>query len=432
MKCPITLLLLILPFALFAQDPGTIPEPTWEEMNGILGAPVLSEKNLWEEDVADVGTRLKWPQESKTKTLCSYRLYASGKQEFLGVKAYSLALYGKDGKVEDISIALCNKGDFGNWADSTLAEAEDKKKKINLDTEEAAMNEFKKAYRADLATIDAKLTAALGKKKKTRFSTGPERVTADRWDWKDLSFMLIAQENQYIHLLIIPKSFADSEGKLERVSQKDLKAQLLANVEKRANGDVVVNEIPMIDQGNKGFCVPATFERLLRYMGIPSDMYLIAMAVETGINGGTRMDVVMDNLFQIVTKAGRRLISAGSNPDILTISRYVDQGIPLVWTLEVDNFFYQGEHSAMAKRMADREGMSDPKVWMGTLKRDVSLFPKPIANRLCGHVCMIIGYNKTTGEIAFSDSWGPSFKERWMTVDEAKAMNGSTVKVITW
>jgi hypothetical protein len=33
----------------------------------------------------------------------------------------------------------------------------------------------------------------------------------------------------------------------------------------------------MVDQGPKGYCVPATFERAMRTMGIDADMYLLAM-----------------------------------------------------------------------------------------------------------------------------------------------------------
>jgi len=426
-------ILLTLPMAACAQEETiSTPELTWQQMNTALGVPLFSDKDFWQEDVTAVGKRLQWPQESLTKTLCSYRLYAEGEQKFLGVKAYSMALYGKDGKVEDVSIALCNMGDFSNWALSTIDDAKERKKALSLDTKEEMMNQFRKSYRMNLEAIVKNLTNALGKKRRTRFSTGPERVTADRWDWKDLSFMLIAQEDEYIHLLIIPKSFADSEGKLKSISEDDLKKLLLPNVEKRPNGDVVITQIPMINQGEKGFCVPATFERLLRYMGIPADMYMIAMAAETGVGGGTRMDILDDKLYQIVIKAGRRLISTGDGLNIYTISDYVNKGIPLVWTLEVDPEFYQGKDSAMAKRMADRKGMTDPKVWKEILKRDIKLFPKPEPNYLEGHACLIIGYNKETGEMAFSDSWGPSFQERWMTIDEAKALTNGNLKVITW
>ena len=44
----------------------------------------------------------------------------------------------------------------------------------------------------------------------------------------------------------------------------------------------------MVNQGPKGYCVPATFERVLRTMGIESDMYLLAMLGGTSLAVGLR------------------------------------------------------------------------------------------------------------------------------------------------
>jgi hypothetical protein len=49
-----------------------------------------------------------------------------------------------------------------------------------------------------------------------------------------------------------------------------------------------------------------------------------------------------------------------------------------------------------------------------------------------GHACMIIGYNEETEEIATSDSWGPEFEERWMTVEEAEAISQGTMQILKW
>jgi hypothetical protein len=40
-----------------------------------------------------------------------------------------------------------------------------------------------------------------------------------------------------------------------------------------------------------------------------------------------------------------------------------------------------------------------------------------------GHRALITGYNKDTNEIAFSDSWGGRFKERWITLDDAQRVS---------
>ena len=43
---------------------------------------------------------------------------------------------------------------------------------------------------------------------------------------------------------------------------------------------------------------------------------------------------------------------------------------------------------------------------------------------------MIIGYNDKTGEIAISDSWSRAYEIRWLTLQEANAINKGQSYVI--
>jgi hypothetical protein len=47
-----------------------------------------------------------------------------------------------------------------------------------------------------------------------------------------------------------------------------------------------------------------------------------------------------------------------------------------------------------------------------------------------GHVVLIMGYNKETNEIAFSDSWGERYKERWITVPEGEKISQQSFYVV--
>ena len=48
------------------------------------------------------------------------------------------------------------------------------------------------------------------------------------------------------------------------------------------------------------------------------------------------------------------------------------------------------------------------------------------------HVCLITGYNEDTGEIAVSDSWGPEFEERWISVEHAEQVSQGTFYLINF
>ena len=64
--------------------------------------------------------------------------------------------------------------------------------------------------------------------------------------------------------------------------------------------------------------------------------------------------------------------------------------------------------------------MSNASAWKAKLDANAKIFEK---DRDTAHVALIIGYNKETNEIAFSDSWGEDFKERWMTLPEAEGVS---------
>jgi len=191
-------------------------------------------------------------------------------------------------------------------------------------------------------------------------------------------------------------------------------------VDRRPNGDVIITDIPMVDQGPKGYCVPATWERVLRYTGIPADMYILAMAGNTNVGGGTSTAAIMGGARQLVQRYGRRINSERGKLSINSISRSIDKGIPLMWSM-----FSTDEFNNIANsRTKQRASVEDWDEWdsetLAPARRNARNMKKP---RDSGHVCMIIGYNAKTGEIAVSDSWGPGYAERWVLVEEAEAVS---------
>ena len=74
--------------------------------------------------------------------------------------------------------------------------------------------------------------------------------------------------------------------------------------------------------------------------------------------------------------------------------------------------------------------MTDAAAWKKTLAESRK-GQKPLQlSRTEGHMCMIVGYNKETGEIAVSDSWGPEFEERWIHATEANQVSFGMCMVI--
>lgn len=395
-------------------------EPTFAEVNKALGLELLVDDNLWDDEAKGVADRLDWPEESATKTDASYRLYPSERQRLLGCRPYSCAFLAEQGKPWSLSLMFANKGDGVSIA------SKDAKDPAKVRAREAQIKEFKKAILEDSQALAARLTDLFGKPAADKLGQGRRlSENARRWDWKGHAFLLVAQKDEYVALRIMAARVAD-EGGRSRVTDADLMARAKGNVERRANGDVVIREIPMVNQGPKGYCVPATWERVLRYMGIPADMYVLAMVGQSGAGGGTSLTALAAGAREAITAAGRKLETASFKPEPGLLAKYIDRGLPIIWSM-----YSTEEYNQLADaRTKARAAFADAATWKKTLAESRK-GQKPLKpDREHGHVCMIIGYNKETGEIAVSDSWGPHFEERWVLGSEAAAVSQGEMMII--
>lgn len=186
------------------------------------------------------------------------------------------------------------------------------------------------------------------------------------------------------------------------------------NVKKEANGDVMISNMPMVDQGDKGYCVVATVQRVFEYYGIGADMHQIAQISEADPQKGTSTLTMAKELDKIDYRFKTRLEIIGMGEPLtevkeekgeyyvgkpvderkflLEVNNYIKKGIPLLWSLQLGRF---------------------PEV------------PQLNPQTSGGHMRMIIGYNDTTKEIIFSDSWGARHEAKRMKMSDAyKATHG--------
>ena len=183
----------------------------------------------------------------------------------------------------------------------------------------------------------------------------------------------------------------------------------------------------MVDQGPKGYCAPATFERAMRYMKVPADMYVLAtLATQEG--GGTNMRLLTEKAKNIIRSKARRIKDFDSEEiSMKSIKRYVDKGVPVLWVMRSLSE-YNAIVNANTKQRKDKTNSAE---W-GEL---LNSYDKASLNALREqkenyHICMIIGYNETTNELAVSDSWGPAHRLRWAHIDLIHAVSESGSFVI--
>ena len=365
----------------------------------------------WQETSAKTwAAKLHLPVESETPYQSSFRAYPQSEIQILGANPKSIALIATEDRPEQLTLVFANKGDSaGNgqpWGQSTR----------RLASVEVAVE---KAISEDADSIRKILVSACGKARRQGFGDfGKTRESAERWDLEDTAFLLIEQKGEYVVLRILPKESADAGGHSRPVTDATLRERMKAGVIFRENGDVLVGNIPMVDQGPKGFCVPATYARVLLYAGVPADLYLLALLGKTGIGGGTYVSSMENSARALAASYGRSITSVSPSLDLPKLESYFSRGIPLTWAMFVDEEINRD----LSLRLKDRRE-SDPETWSKTLDSKRKAARNIRKNPLNGHVCLLIGCNRKTGELATSDSWGPEFAERWLTVEEARALS---------
>lgn len=413
--------LCILILLLFVQAQEIFADDVESKFNAEFGAVFFNGDSIWNENVEQVAQRLGWPLESKTSNEISYREYPNEEKRVLGCRPYSLVLYGEDGLASSISMVFANKGD------AVMYTTDETSTKLQREAKKQA-REYKRQITKDKNDLKEMLSGCFGNY--TYDSYGQSSKTKEnvlRWDFKGSAFLLAAPRDEYVCLRIMPVASADNGGK-SRISDTEIRSRVQSRVKERSNGDVILKDMPMVDQGPKGYCVPATWERVMRYMGVPADMYILAMAGDTQAGGGTSNYSIQAGANQAVIRAGRRIENKKIKIDPVNIARYIDKGLPIMWTMYSTPEYNQ----AINSRSKDRLMMKDPRIWQASLS-DARRLAKKFKPKLdTSHVCMIIGYNKITKEIAVTDSWGPSYSERWATIEEASAVSQGYFQVINF
>lgn len=189
-----------------------------------------------------------------------------------------------------------------------------------------------------------------------------------------------------------------------------------------ATGDVEIAGVPMRDQGQKGYCVAASCERLLRYLNVPCDMDELAQLVRADADRGASPAVMysalqkIDQRFNMHMKllklptgyslgpsSKRNELERAWKSDLnKLIQDNINQGLPLLWAVALP----PGE-----------SGLGTDN----TTTPNVSARSVPDSMR-AGHMRMIIGYNTKTRGVIYTDSWGAGHERKVMTFADAEEM----------
>lgn len=237
-----------------------------------------------------------------------------------------------------------------------------------------------------------------------------EGKTMVTFRWRDLNPRLEASVGEtvvdgvsraeYMNFTLSPGA------KAERVTVSPEK-----NVRKKGLGDVYLVGIPPANQGQTGFCAPATVSRILGYYGHDVGMHELAMMLETEHGKGTMIGGVFPALTEIAQTYG--LVRTDCWNPVIHCNPDTDRE-----TLREERV---ADKAGMVKFRAAVIGAVDrgfPLFW--TIDR---LFPWDAEGQESdgGHARLIVGYNRLKDEVFYSDSWGEEKEFKRAPLEEAWA-----------
>lgn len=218
-----------------------------------------------------------------------------------------------------------------------------------------------------------------------------------------------------------------------------------------ASGDVWLGDVPMVDQGQKGYCVVATTERVMRYYGVSVDQQELAQAANTSSAGGTSGDAMLDalkklsarfkvrvreveksdikQLLGLITEYNRAAKRA-SSPPIPEQGNMIDVGevyramnVEILREVRTKN---KSDLSRFQRSVQSHIDEGTPLLWTVMLGK---VPESNIPQNAGGHMRLIIGYNAKKQEILFSDSWGAGHELKRMSAADAWTITTGTMSV---
>lgn len=241
---------------------------------------------------------------------------------------------------------------------------------------------------------------------------------------------------EFIRVRLAPKTrlaVGATAGNTAKVSQADL----LARVKKEGNGDVYVSGVPMVDQGEKGYCALATSERVMRYYGIECDQHDMAKA-SGGDAFGTNPEELQDALHKLQNRFKIRVrdLIHWDIKDYLKFTEVYNREARRLGSRPCpENYFWTsfrgldkdtlreartkgGGYDRFVKNVREFTGRGVPLLW----GLELGIYPEngePAPQAGGGHMRLILGLNEKTQEIIFSDSWGAGHEMKRMALKDA-------------
>lgn len=425
--------LLLMPAVFCAEDISKLPDDAgfWETTRS--GLQKKYKKTL----VSDGTDSLYCPPEA-------LKLFS-----FDGEKIYDLKFTFSGEQLDEIHISLYTRGDAvlktpekkekeDPEEDSPKKKKKKKNDKKKDDKKKNNKNSSAKEFFKKSDAIEKNLTRlySLGEKKRSSMKMAGVKVYVSRWEKKDFTVELSRAVNEdkspeYITVDFIRSGKTSSKLK-QNIKSKIDPASLVSRLQKEDNSTYMI--LPMIDQGQKGYCVPSTIARVLAYYG--SDIELHALAGMMGVDPkrGITMDKTIEVLEKIDSKIDVEFKMLYTFPDFAPrkLNFFIKKYNSLARrknAAELD--ISKGAKNSFNGEIFTQLRSGDPwkKRFFTEVRRSVDhgiplcwgtiIFPQKKGGACSYHLRLIVGYSTEPEGVVFSDSWGKGHERNIENLDEA-------------
>lgn len=325
--------------------------------------------------------------------------------------------WNKDKKLERVEIIVYNKGDDGDLS----------------------QDDFKTKLKDVESTLNTVLAVEGKSRRMDKRDTGVKGQTKI-WEPEGCGTWLLESSStgrgkkfnsEFIRLTI--GSDIEKGGAADAARRETLKE----NVVKEDDGTVWIKNIPMVDQGEKGYCVPATAARVFAYYGMDGvDQHAMAALCQSQSGGGGTTLPEMREALQKLGRAFHFRVKTMEDCSIENMMALYNKEAKKKKSMQITPqsvYFFTFDEEIM--RSARTRNAAKVKKWMGEVKKSIDegvpvlwcvmlgIFKEQgLPQNGGGHMRLIIGYNEEEQTIIYSDSWGARHARKEMPLKDAFSM----------
>lgn len=389
--------------------------------------PVLSIENLWSLDQdgfqrATPGLPFAWTSAAKDSARA-----ASRGMTLFGLPIYEVVGRFDGGKLREITAAFYARGDAGDLT-------KERYDALVRGSAEALTNFTKTKF-----TVRGKDEKSAVKAEGLVWTTDKARFLLEYSATREVKTRDIPFRAEFVRVEITPP-----DRRLSLLTTAADTSQFTGQLHVKrdaSRGDVWLHDVPMVDQGQKGYCVVAATERVMRFYGKQVDANELAQIANTATEGGTSLDAMLAALKKVAArfkvrvreveeqdvkavldliKDYNRAAKRAKQPEIPDPGNMIDVGgVYRAMKFEVlkdAKTRNKSDLSRFQRAVQTHVDQGIPLLWCVQL----GFIPEPgVPQSGGGHMRLIIGYNTKTQEILFSDSWGAGHELKRMPAGDA-------------